>query len=65
MCDFRGDPERERKRRSERGSWTSDLTQPELIIHVTEASGVVLPVPEEFQLSILASQENLKSTGFH
>lgn len=41
------------------------LTQPELIIHVTEASGVVLPVPVEFQLSILAPEQNLKRTDFH
>lgn len=40
----------------------SALTQPELIVHVTEASRVVLPVPEEFQLSILASEENLENT---
>lgn len=43
----------------------NDLTQPELIIQVTEASGVVLPVPVEIQLSILASQEDLRRTGFY
>lgn len=39
------------------------LTQPELIVHVPEAGRVVLPVPEEFQLPILASQENLQRSG--
>lgn len=50
---------------SKYGSRMSELTQPELIVHVTKASRVVLPVPEEFQLSILASEENLKSTDSH
>lgn len=39
------------------------LTQPELIVHVPEAGRVVLPVPEEFQLPILASQEDLQRSG--
>lgn len=38
-------------------------TEPELIVHVPEASGVVLPVPVEFQLSILASEEDLREAG--
>lgn len=41
------------------------LTQPELIVHVTEASSVVLPVPVEFQLSILAPEEDLRRTDFY
>lgn len=52
-------------RRNEYDEKTSALTQPELIIHVTEASCVVLPVPEEVQLSILASEENLRRIDFH
>lgn len=38
----------------------SGRTQPELIVHVPKASRVVLPVPEEIQLSVLTSEENLK-----
>lgn len=41
------------------------LTQPELIVHVAEADRVVLPVPEEIQLSILPSEENLQSAECH
>lgn len=37
----------------------SSLTQPELITHATKASSVVFPVSEEFQISVLAPEENL------
>lgn len=49
-----------REKEKKRDERTSALTQPELIIQVPEASGVVLPVPEKFQLSVLASEENLR-----
>lgn len=41
------------------------LTQPELIVHISETSSVVLPVPVEFQLSVLASEEHLKRSDFY
>lgn len=44
---------------------TNALTQPELIVHISEASSVVLPVPVEFQLSVLASEEHLKRSDFY
>lgn len=37
-----------------------EITQPEFIIHITEASCVILPVAEKLQLPTLASEENLQ-----
>ena len=36
-----------------------EITQPEFIIHVTEASRVILPVAEKLKFTTLASEENL------
>ncbi len=40
-----------------------EITQPEFIIHVTEASCVILPVAEKLQFTTLASEENLQREG--
>ena len=37
-----------------------ELTQPELIVHVTEAASVILPVTEKLQFPALTSEENLQ-----
>ena len=36
-----------------------EITQPEFIIHITEASRVILPVAEKLKFTTLASEENL------
>lgn len=37
-----------------------EITQPEFVIHITEASCIILPVAEKLQPATLASEENLQ-----
>lgn len=48
---------RQRETNANKRCWS---TEPELILHVAEASSVVPPVPEELHISILSSEEDLR-----